>query len=63
LTTQGQEGAPLADLRQVLPALPSSAVQSLMNELRKEGTVFLDGQRRWAKWKLSDYRIYTVKDL
>lgn len=63
LTTQGQEGAPLADLRQVLPALPTSAVQSLMNELRKEGTVFLDGQRRWAKWKLSDDRIYTVKDL
>lgn len=63
LSSQGQEGAPLAELRQVLPALPSSAVQSLMNEMRKEGSVFLDGQRRWAKWKLSAYRAYRADDL
>jgi ATP-dependent DNA helicase RecG len=63
LSNQGLEGAPLAELRQVLPALPSSAVQSLMNELRKDGTVFLDGQRRWAKWKLSEHRVFKPEDL
>lgn len=63
LSAQGQEGAPLADLRQVLPSLPTSAVQSLMNELRKEGAVFLDGQRRWAKWKLSEYQVFKAEDL
>lgn len=63
VSSQGREGAPLADLRQVLPALPSSSVQSLMNELRKEGSVYLDGQRRWARWKLSEYRVYKAEDL
>lgn len=63
VSTQGQEGAPLSDLRQVLPALPTSAVQSLMNELRKEGVVFLEGQRRWAKWKLSGYRMVKAEEL
>lgn len=53
----------MADLRQELPALPGSAVQSLMNELRKEGCVYLEGQRRWARWKLSEYQSYTVEDL
>jgi len=63
LSTQGLEGAPLMELRQVLPSLPTSAVQALMNELRKGGEVFLDGQRRWAKWKLSTYQIYKAEDL
>lgn len=63
LSNQGQEGAPLAELRQVLPALPSSAVQSLMNEMRKEGSVFVEGQRRWAAWKLSVHRVYKTEDL
>ncbi len=63
VASQGQEGAPLAELRQVLPALPSSAVQALMHEMRKEGSVFLEGQRRWAKWKLSEHRVFKAEDL
>ncbi|MBA4264018.1 MAG: transcriptional regulator [Comamonadaceae bacterium] len=63
VSSQGRDGAPLAELRQVLPALPGSAVQSLMNELRKGGSVYLDGQRRWARWKLSEYRVYKAEDL
>lgn len=55
LTEQKEDGAPLADLRQVLPALPSTAVQALMHELRDEGLVDLVGQRRWARWKLTQY--------
>ena len=55
LAEQKAEGAPLAELRQVLPALPESAVQSLIQELREEGKVCLEGQRRWARWKLVEY--------
>jgi ATP-dependent DNA helicase RecG len=53
LARQGREGAPLAELRQVLPALPSSAVQTLLAELRVEGRVELQGLRRWARWRVS----------
>lgn len=63
LSRQKENGAPLAELRQVLPALPASAVQALMNELREEGAVFLLGQRRWARWKLAEYKIYKPEDL
>ncbi|MFC7460389.1 ATP-binding protein [Hydrogenophaga defluvii] len=63
LATQGAEGSPLAELRQVLPDLPASAVQSLMQELREDGAVWLDGLRRWAKWKLIAHQVYKVDDL
>ena len=63
LARQGREGAPLAELRQVLPALPASAIQGLMNELREEGAVFVAGQRRWARWKLMEFKAYTLEDL
>ncbi len=49
----GQAGSPLSELRQVLPALPTSSVQQLLAELRGEGKVSLSGQRRWARWKLA----------
>lgn len=63
LAMQGEAGAPLSELRQVLPSLPSSAVQSLMNELREQGSVFLLGQRRWARWKLAEHQVFTLEDL
>lgn len=47
-------GAPLAELRQVLPSLPESAVQDLLQELRQEGRLLLSGSRRWARWHLAD---------
>lgn len=50
LTKQGGQGAPLAELRQVLPALPESAVRDLLRELRDEDKLVLRGQRRWARW-------------
>jgi len=53
LGTVGQVGSPLSELRQVLPALPASAVQQLLAELRREGRVALSNQRRWARWKLA----------
>jgi ATP-dependent DNA helicase RecG len=50
LRRQGELGSPLSELRQVLPALAESAIQSLLGELRSEGRVELRGLRRWAKW-------------
>lgn len=48
------EGAPLSELRQVLPSLPERAVQLLLDELRSEGLIRVHGQRRWARWHLAD---------
>jgi ATP-dependent DNA helicase RecG len=56
LSRQKERGAPLAELRQVLPALPESAVQDLLNELRTEGKLVLQGTRRWARWHVSGDR-------
>lgn len=52
LAKQGPAGAPLSELRQVLPTLPASAVQALLAELRSQGRVRLEGQRKWARWHL-----------
>lgn len=53
LRSQGEAGAPLAELRQVLPALSEDAVQQLLHELKREGRVGLEGSRRWARWKIA----------
>lgn len=53
LTKQGMQGAPLSELRQVLPTLPASTVQDLLKELRTEGKLELRGERRWARWLIS----------
>jgi ATP-dependent DNA helicase RecG len=50
LQRQGADGAPLAELRQVLPTLSESAVQRLLQELLSQGRVELKGTRRWARW-------------
>lgn len=54
LTKHREHGAALAELRQVLPSFPMSAVQDLLKELRNEGRLQLMGARRWARWHLSD---------
>jgi ATP-dependent DNA helicase RecG len=50
LRAQGDQGAPLAELRQVLPSESESGVQRLLDELRSEGRIDLKGTRRWARW-------------
>jgi ATP-dependent DNA helicase RecG len=49
---RGQEGrgSPMNELQQVLPALSRTQVKRLLDELRREGLVRLEGQRRWARW-------------
>ncbi len=53
LRGQGNIGAPLAELRQVLPAESERAIQSLLLEMRDEGRVVLQGKRRWARWVIA----------
>jgi len=43
-------GSPLSELCQVLPQLSENQIQWLLHELREEGSVRLQGARRWAKW-------------
>ena len=43
-------GAPLAELRQVLPALSPYQVQRLLQELRQSSLVEVRGQNRGARW-------------
>lgn len=44
------KGSPLSELQQVLPALSPRHVQRLIEELRQENKVRLEGRRRWARW-------------
>jgi len=47
------EGCPLGELRQVLPALSGPQVQGLLQELRSEGRIRVEGTRRWARWYMA----------
>ena len=47
------DGSPLYELRQVLPALTARQVQRLLNELRNESRIRVEGARRWARWHVS----------
>jgi ATP-dependent DNA helicase RecG len=50
LRDQGDAGAALSELRQVLPSESEATVQGLLTELRKEEKIALKGSRRWARW-------------
>lgn len=50
LVDHAQDGAPLSDLCQVLPALSRRSVQRLLSDLREEGRASLRGQRKGARW-------------
>jgi ATP-dependent DNA helicase RecG len=52
LRDSGPNGAPLAELCQVLPSLSESGVQRLLGELRSEGRIHLTGSRRWSRWHI-----------
>ena len=43
-------GVPLRELQQVLPSRSRHQINQMLNELRDEGLVRLEGQRRWARW-------------
>jgi len=45
-----EAGASLGDLIEVLPALNRRSVQDLLNSLRKEDRIKLQGKTRAARW-------------
>jgi ATP-dependent DNA helicase RecG len=53
LKNQGDLGAPLSELEQVLPSLPEHKIRGLLYELKEENTIVLQGTRRWARWKVT----------
>ncbi|WP_311222151.1 MULTISPECIES: ATP-binding protein [unclassified Acidovorax] len=50
LMKQGEQGAPVSELQQVLPTHSASALRDLLLELRAENKLALKGERRWARW-------------
>lgn len=50
LMKQGEQGAPVSELQQVLPTHSASALRGLLLELRAENKLALKGERRWARW-------------
>lgn len=50
LRDAGAEGSPMGELVQVLPQLARRQVRLLLDELRGEGRVVLEGERRAALW-------------
>ena len=50
LRSCGEEGVPMAELRQVLPQKSRAEVKRLMVRLREEGRVVMRGRTRGARW-------------
>jgi len=50
---ESPDGSALAELHQILPHLSERKVRSLLQELRDENRVGLEGERRWARWKIA----------
>jgi ATP-dependent DNA helicase RecG len=46
----GPSGAPMVELCQVVPELSKGQVRGMMEQLRDEGRVHLEGERRGARW-------------
>lgn len=53
LSDQGNSGATLSELRQVLPSESQAAVQGLLHELKSEDRITLRSSRRWARWLIA----------
>jgi len=50
LRTCGAAGAPISELEQVLPGRSRDQIRRMLQELRKEARVRLEGERRGARW-------------
>jgi len=48
------EGATLADLQEVLPSLSRRSIQGLLESLRVDGMIHVEGKTRGAKWHPSE---------
>jgi ATP-dependent DNA helicase RecG len=54
IRANGDKGAPLKELQQVLPGHSHNQLQVLMRELREEGRIFCKGKTKAARWFLLD---------
>ena len=52
LKSQGEAGAPKAELRQVLPADHERGILRMLHELRDQGVIEKRGDKRGARWCL-----------
>jgi ATP-dependent DNA helicase RecG len=50
LRAAGDGGAPMSELRQVLPSDSVASIRRMLDETRRAGLVRLRGERRWARW-------------
>jgi len=50
LRAQGDAGAPMSELRQVLPADSAASILRMLHDMQRNGLVRLVGSRRWARW-------------
>ena len=46
----GQEGSPVSELMQVLPACSRRQVEWLLQKLKDDGRIEAQGARRWSRW-------------
>jgi len=50
LADHAGSGCPMRELQEVLPGQSRDQIKRLLDELRQEGRVRLEGVRRWARW-------------
>lgn len=62
LCESGDDGCPISELQQVLPAQSREQLERLLIELRREGRVRLVGERRGARWHMEEGREYGAMD-
>jgi len=53
IKSNGKKGTPFKELQQVLPSHSRRQIQELLNELRNENRVFIEGTTSAAKWYIS----------
>jgi ATP-dependent DNA helicase RecG len=51
LRANAADGSAMSELQQVLPGQSRAQLKRLLDELRTEGLVRLQGERRWARWQ------------
>ena len=50
LSDHAAVGCPMSELQQVLPSQSRAQLKRFLDEMRAEGRVYLEGERRWARW-------------
>jgi ATP-dependent DNA helicase RecG len=54
IRANGDKGAPLKELQQVLPGHSHNQLQVLIREIRNEGRIYCTGKTNAARWFLAD---------